>query len=67
MMLLFLLRLLISDFLYLMSSDESYSLNDESDDDGSDSGYSSTYYFPDFSLCLTILLFVLVAWGPVFS
>ena len=34
-----------------MSSDESYSLNDESDDDGSDSGSSSTYYFPDFSLC----------------
>ena len=50
-MLLFLLRLLILDLLYLMSLDESDSLNDESYDDGSDSGFSSTYSFPAFSLC----------------
>ena len=50
-MLLFLLCLLISYFLYLMSSYKSYSLNHESDDDGYDSRSSSTYYFPAFSLC----------------
>ena len=50
-MILFLLCLLISDLLYLMSSYKSYSLNDESDDDGYDSRSSSTYYFPDFPLC----------------
>ena len=51
LMLLFLLRLLILDLLYLMSLEESDSLNDESYDDGSDSGFSSTYSFPAFSLC----------------
>ena len=42
----FLSRLLILDFLYLMSSDKSDSLDDESDNDGSDSGSSSRCYFP---------------------
>ena len=37
--------------MYLLSSNESDSLNDESDDDGSDSGSSSQCYFPDFYLC----------------
>ena len=45
-MLLFLLCLLISDFLYLMSSYKSYSLNDESDDDGSDSRSAGTCALP---------------------
>ena len=50
-MLLFLLRLLISDFLYLILSDESSTLNDESGDDGYDSRSSSKYSFPAFFLC----------------
>ena len=41
---------MILDFLYFLSSDEAYSLNDESDDDGSDSGSSGTYSFCAFSL-----------------
>ena len=49
-MLLLLLRFLILDLLYLLSSDESDSLDDESSDDESDSRYSSTYSFPAFSL-----------------
>ena len=38
-------------FLYLLSSDKSGSLDDESGDDGSDSGSSGTYYFRTFSFC----------------
>ena len=47
-MLLFLFCHLLFDFIYLLSSDESDPINDESDDDGSDSGSSGTYYFPNF-------------------
>ena len=47
----FLLRFLISNFLYLLSSDESDSLDDKSDNNGSESGSSSTYSFPGFPLC----------------
>ena len=47
---LFLLRRLIFDFIYLMSSDESGLIDDEYDDDGSDSGSSGTYYFWDLYL-----------------
>ena len=36
--------------LYLLLSDELKFLNDESDNDGYDSGFSGTYYFFDFSL-----------------
>ena len=36
--------------LYLLLSDESYSLDDESEELGSDSGCSGTYYFCAFSL-----------------
>ena len=43
-------RCLIFDLLYLLSSDESYSLDDESDELGSDSGYSGTYYVCAFYL-----------------
>ena len=50
-MLLFLLRLLILDLLYLMSLHESDSLNDESYDDGYDSGSPITYSFPALFLC----------------
>ena len=42
----FLLRTLPLDFMYLTSSDKSYSLNDESNDNGSDSGSSGTCVFP---------------------
>ena len=42
--------LLLLDFLYFLSSDKSYSLDDESAYDGSDSGSSGTYYFPTFAL-----------------
>ena len=66
-MLLFLLRLLISDFLYLILSDESSTLNDESGDDGYDSRSSSKYSFPAFFCVLNIPLFVLVPWGIVVS
>ena len=38
-------RLLLLDVLYLLSSDELDSLDDESDDDESESGYSGTCYF----------------------
>ena len=41
---------LISRFSDLLSSNKSYSLDDESKDDGSDSGSSGTYSFPAFSL-----------------
>ena len=37
---------LLVDFLQLLSSDKSDSLNDESDDDGSDSGSAGTCTFP---------------------
>ena len=50
-MLLFLLRLLISDLLYLISSYKLDSLDDNSDDDGYDSRSSIMYSFPNFSLC----------------
>ena len=49
-MLLFLSYCLIFDFLYFMSSDESDSLDDESDSDWPDSGSSGTYYFCAFYL-----------------
>ena len=42
----FLLRVFLLDFLYLLSSEKLYSLDDESYDDGSDSGSSGTCYFP---------------------
>ena len=45
-MILFLSCPLFSDLLYLLSSDESYFLDDESEDDGSDSGASGTCDFP---------------------
>ena len=57
----FLLRLLILDLMYLMSLDESDSLNDESYNDGSDSWSPSTYSFPAFFCVLTIPLFMLLA------
>ena len=41
---------MIFDFLYLLSSDGSDSLNDESDDDGYDSRSSGMYSFNDVSL-----------------
>ena len=41
---------MIFDFLYLLSSDESDFLNDESDSDGYNSKSSGTYYFCAFSL-----------------
>ena len=41
----FLLHSLLLDLIYLLSLDESDSLYDESDDDGSDSGSSGTCYF----------------------
>ena len=47
----FLSRLLLLDFLYFLSSDESDSLYDESDDDGYYSGSSGTCSFPAFSFC----------------
>ena len=47
---LFLSYRLIFDFMYLLSLDESDSLDDESDDDVSDSGSSGTYYFHALSL-----------------
>ena len=37
---------MILDLLYFLSSDESYLLNDESDDDGSGSVSSGKYSFP---------------------
>ena len=43
-------RCLLFDFLYFLSSDESDSLDDESDDDGSDFRYSGTNYFCAFYL-----------------
>ena len=43
---LFLSRPLILDFLYLLSLDESDFLDDESDNDGSDSGSSGMCAFP---------------------
>ena len=46
----FLWSLLTFDFLYLLSSDESDSLNDESDELSSDSVSSGMYYFCDFPL-----------------
>ena len=46
----FLSRLLILDLLYLLSSDQSYLFDDESDNDGSESGSSGMCSFPDFSL-----------------
>ena len=47
---LFLSRHLLFDFLYLLSEDESDSLNDESDKIGYDSGSSGVYSFCNFSL-----------------
>ena len=47
----FLLRLLLFDLMYLMSSDESDLIDDDSDFDGSDSGSSGRYYFCTFSFC----------------
>ena len=44
--LLFLSRPLLLDFLYLLSLDESYLLDDESDNDGSDFGSSGTCACP---------------------
>ena len=41
---------MIFDFLYILSSDESYSLDDEYDKLGYDSGSSGTYSFHAFSL-----------------
>ena len=41
-----LLHPLLSDLLYLLSSDESDFFNDESDDDGSESGSAGTCAFP---------------------
>ena len=38
--------------LYFLSSDESYSSEDESENDGSESRSSGTYAFCDFYLCL---------------
>ena len=49
-MLFFLLRRLIFDLLYFLALDESDSLDDESDNDGSDSGSSGTYSFCAFYL-----------------
>ena len=46
------MRRLLFDLLYLLSSDKSDSLDDESNGDGSDSGFSGTYSFSDFYLCL---------------
>ena len=46
----FLLRRLLFDFLYLLSSDESYCLNDEDDKLGYDSGSSFTHFFLDKSI-----------------
>ena len=46
----FLSRLLLFDFLYLLSSDESYFLGDDSNNYGSESGSSITYSFPNFPL-----------------
>ena len=53
--------LLLSDLLYLLSSDESDSL-----DDGYGSGSSGTYYVRAFLFVLEILLVVFVAWGLAF-
>ena len=39
-------RPLLLDFLYLLSLEESDLLDDESENDGSDSGYSGTCAFP---------------------
>ena len=44
------LRLLLLGLLYFLLSEESDSLNDEYDDDGSDYESSGTYSFPAFSL-----------------
>ena len=52
--------------MYLLSSEESDSLDDESDEDGYDFGSSGTYYFCAFPCILTILLVMLVAWGMEF-
>ena len=46
----FLLHPLLFDFLYLLSLDQSDLLDDESDNDGYDSGSSGTYSFCAFSL-----------------
>ena len=46
----FLSHCLPFDWMYLLSSDESDSLDDESEDDGYDSGSSCTYFFYAFSL-----------------
>ena len=37
---------MLLDLLHFLSSDESYSINEESEDDGSDSGYVGTCPFP---------------------
>ena len=58
--------LLLLDLLYFMSSNGYYPLDDESDNDGSESGSSGTYSFPDFFCVLMISLVVLVAWGQFF-
>ena len=42
---------MLLDFLYLLSSDESYLLDDESEYDGYDSRSSGTYSFTNF-LCI---------------
>ena len=46
----FLSRCFLFDLLYFLSSDESYSPGDDSDDDGSDYGSSGTYSFCAFYL-----------------
>ena len=45
------MRCLLFDLMYFLSSEKSDLLNDESDDDGYDSGSSGTYSFCAFSLC----------------
>ena len=47
---LFLLRLLLLDFLFVLSLGKSDLLDHDSDDDGSDSGSSGTYSFTAFSV-----------------
>ena len=44
------MRLLLLDFLYLLSSEKLDFLNNESEDDGSEYGSFGTYSFTDFYL-----------------
>ena len=52
----FLLRPLLLNFLYFLPLDESDPLNDESDDDGSNSGSSGTCAFSFFTNTLVVLM-----------